>query len=326
MKLVELQPIEFDNFVKAEPNASIYQTSNWAKFYSTFSYTPLYIGYVGDNGVYTAFGLLLVKKGKGFFAKKEAICPCGFLINYYDSKLLKMFVNDLKVYMFRKRINKLIINPNIKYKTRNGNNEYLISVLKDVGFVYTKDNYIYETDISCIKPYIQKDIISLNSYVIDSHNIDKLFKINDKYESLYNAFDKKIKFIVCELNYQASIDSINNAIDENAASDTNNENSLNCENDSIVKNKENLKLIEKCVDENGDNPILGVTCLVEYDSSITQLCLDIKDGYETFNIIESLNEKTSQVLNELGYNSFYGYIPYPESNKIDYIGEFTLNR
>lgn len=332
MKLVELQANEFDTLSNTEPGSTFFQTSSWAKFYSHLDYEPLYIGYLDDNNIYTGFALLLVKKKKGIFAKSEAICPLGFLINYYDTGLLKSFAYDLNKYLSKKGINKLTISPNVAFDTPRGNNEKLINDLKSIDFNFVKNNIIYTTNVSKIDKYKQKNNISFNAYVASKDELSDVFKLNPNYKYLYEAMPNATRFIICKLDDRKSTDNINATIDKESPYINKHEDNANKAEEVAAKkaiineNYNLLHLVEKCVKENGNNPIISVACLVEYANKINQLFLDERNGYEIFNSLDCLNDKMAQTISELGYTSFDSFKEYPNSTKTKLIGEFTISK
>ena len=327
MKLVEIKPSQFNELAQAEPNKSFYQTSNWGSFYSSLDYSPYYLGYVDESNVYSALGLFLVKKGS-FFERKHAICPFGFLINYYDTKLLKDFTNDVKKFLSKKGVGTLTINPNINYLTSRGNNDSLIKNMNDLGYEKTKNNVIYTTKIEEIKNVECIDDICISTYVVDKET-DKLFKAGVNYKTLYESMGNLAKFVVCELDCNKSLEKLNayineaNAFVEMHQDDYKYDDEIANRKKAIETKQEYIALINKLVSENGNNPLLALTCLVEFDNKITQLFIDHKKDYEVFNTLELLKQETLITINKLGYESFDGYIKNETSTKTDLIGEFT---
>ena len=326
MKLVEIQAEEFNKLTQSEPNSSFFQTSNWGDFYSNFEYTPYYLGYVDEQDLYSAFGLFLVQKGS-FFSKKQALCPSGFLINYFDTQLLKDFSKDVKKFLSKKGASNLIISPNVKYLTAKGNNDLLIKNMADIGFIKTKSTAIYTTKIGKIKRAKATDDICLKAYTVEENN-HRLFETNPNYKQLHLAMKNNAKFVVCELDCKKSLEKLTASIAE-----CKNFNEIHQDDfeyfEKIDKNKidiqnkqKYIELIKQIINDNA-NPIIAVTCLIEFNNKITQLFIDGKKEYEAFNSLNVLKQETLKTITKLGYESFDSILANEDSTKTDLIGEFT---
>ena len=329
MKIVELSEEKFNSLVLLEPDASYKQTSYWGNYSSDFDYKPLYIGYADDVNGYVALAMILLKAGKGLFAKKTAFCPAGYLINYYDAKLFEDFTNDLKKYLSKKGVSEISITPNVKYITARGDNDYLIKSMKELGYEKIDDNFYFTTNINRIKKAKVSDGVRLKTYVVEK-KLRKVFQDNDRYRSLYENMLSNAKFIVCELDAENTICGLNEEINDAKvfidahSEDLENIRKVESKKRLIGEKKELSNLVEKCIRENGDNPVLAVTCLIQYNGNITQLFVDSKDGYESFGAVEALNEKTLRYIKDLGYKSYDSYAPSSCAEKVDLIGQFTF--
>ena len=96
MKIIELTISDFEKFVDNHPLRNYAQTSKYAKVMGEKGYLYDYIGYTDDSNNLVAASLILTKKIGAF--EKFAYAPKGFLINYYDENLLKMFILDISKY------------------------------------------------------------------------------------------------------------------------------------------------------------------------------------------------------------------------------------
>lgn len=332
MKLVEIQPNKYNNLTILEPGVSFYQTANWGDFYSRLGYTTIYLGYVDSNDVYSALGLFLIKNGKSFFERKTAICPFGYLINYYDTKLLSDFTKDVKKYLSKKGVGELTINPNLGYLTSRGNNDLLIKNICSIGYKKTKANAYFTTPVEEADKVKATDDICLKTYVIENEEeAKKLFKASINYKHLYFSMGRLVKFVVCELDVNKSIDNLTKSItnakeylgmhSEDYKYATKNENKSK----QIVEKQNYLDLLNRCLSENDKNPIIAVTCLVEFGGKLTKLFTDDKKEYQAFNTLQVLNAKTLETISKLGYESFDSYTANENSQKTDLIGEFTYH-
>ena len=328
MKLVEINEKEFNELAYAEPNASFYQTSNWVNIYDKQNHSIIYLGYTNDQDVYSALGAFVIKKGS-FLKKKTAICPFGFLINYYDIQLLKDFTLALNDYFSKKGVKDLTINPNVKYKTTKGNNDLLITKLKEIGYERINDCSYYLTALSENEKVKTLDDVYLNTYIASTdEQLQKVFKFNSNYQNIYNNMKDYISFVVCELDDAKSINKNTEIINTDNEyitmhlDDNKYATKIEKRKAHIESKQQVLNLLNKCVKENGNNPIVAITGLIKYRNKITRLFVDDKQEYRIFNTLNKLDEKTNKVLSNLECESFNSYTPTQNSSKIDLIGEF----
>lgn len=329
MKLVEIKPNEFNELAQSEPNISFYQTTNWGEFYKNIGYQPLYIGYVDEHNIYCALALILIKNKESFFSRKTALCQYGYLINYYDTELLKNFTLDLKKFLSKKGIGQITINPNVAYLTSRGNNELLIKNISNIGYKKTKNNSLFVTKIENIPEVKIDEDVYLETYVIENNNQEaKLFKENHNYKNLYDAMRRYVKFVVCELDTNRSINELNNKLNnaktyiELHKEEINND-VLDSNRKLVAEKQPLLDLLNKYAHDNTESNLLAVTCFVEFNNKATILFTDSKKDYSVLNAVDLLNSKTLETLSKLGYESFESYIETKTSQKIDLIGEFT---
>lgn len=325
MKIVELNEIEFDRLAKCEPNASFYQTSNWAKYYAYQGYEPLYLGYLSDKNVYLAFAMILISKGS-LLQGKQALCPSGFLINYFDVDLFSKFTKDLKKYLRKKFVSSLYIEPNIAYHASRVNNDLLISNLIKFGYQKTRNCKFFtmKTDKS-IEIKAAKELV-FNSYVVSDEK-DKLFTNNEKCRYLKQAMGEVARFVVCELNCDNSVLNIQNSINEiNEYLDMHQYdidlNSINIKKQQLLDKQKLLESVNYLINKKGNNPILSVTCLIEYDNRITQIFIDDDKNYKEFYAFDVLYNATIDEVKRLGYDSFITYTQFDDAVRTELVGGF----
>lgn len=129
MELVELSEKEFEKFASKHPQANFYQTKEWGHLKETNHWNMHLLG-LKDNKKIIAGGLLLSKKLIG--KKRMFYSPRGFLIDYNNYEILKIFTQELKQYVKKHRGIFVKIDPNIMYQQRdlygniveNGENNY----------------------------------------------------------------------------------------------------------------------------------------------------------------------------------------------------------
>ena len=185
MKIIELTISDFEKFVDNHPLRNYAQTSKYAKVMGEKGYLYDYIGYTDDSNNLVAASLILTKKIGAF--EKFAYAPKGFLINYYDENLLKMFILDISKYYKDKGFAFIKINPEIiigeldinKLTTNYNRNVSIIDTLKDLGFKRRKEIRPLDFIFPRLNPYI-------NLKTFNSKDINDSFKdiINNKNSAL----------------------------------------------------------------------------------------------------------------------------------------------
>lgn len=206
MVIEQIEKDIFDAFSKNHILKSFYQTSAYGELMSKNGYTSIYIGGYVDSKIVAASLILCKSIGPNI---KYGYAPRGFLINYYDTSLLKEFTKKIKDYFFMKGFAFIKINPEITYnvveydtkaKIVNSKNKEIIDILKELGYDKLKDNLYFESMLPKYNPiiYLPKYDFTLldenikneiNSY--EARGI-KLIKGNDKdIECAYNFIEKK---------------------------------------------------------------------------------------------------------------------------------------
>lgn len=179
MTLRELTVEEFTNFVNESPIATHYQTINYAWLMSEYGYDYDLIGYVNEYNQIKVASLILFKKSKKGF--KYGYAPKGFILDYFNSKLLNSFTSDLVKYYKKKHVVFIKINPEIVIsevdsktgiKTYNWNYD-IKSILDEAGYLKLKDNVYFES----ILPRFQA-VVSLHNFNIKNISKNARNKIN----------------------------------------------------------------------------------------------------------------------------------------------------
>lgn len=149
-KLKELTNEEFNNFSNSFKNSCVYQTAEYALIMNNQNYDSVLLGIINSTGEIKAASLILIQKIQKF---KFAYAPRGFLVNYANEELVKVFTNELKNYLNKNNIVSLRINPpifkNIHYIESNQiykNNYYdhIFKFLKELGFKHLGYNSYFE--------------------------------------------------------------------------------------------------------------------------------------------------------------------------------------
>lgn len=150
MKLRELTNDEFLNFSKSYNIKSIYQTVEYALVMNKQKFDAMFIGLIDENNYIVAASLILIEKSGHF---KYAYAPRGFLIDYCNQNLLKIFTEEIKRFLGKKNIIAIKISPYIirntydtKYNVVTKNNYYdnILQDLQQLGYYHLGYNEKFE--------------------------------------------------------------------------------------------------------------------------------------------------------------------------------------
>jgi len=115
MEYAILTEDEFNNFEKDHIYGNFYQTSKWATLKSKYGWSYSYVG-IKDNG--NIIGGALILKKSVFKGINIMYSPRGFLVDYNNSDLLKLFTKELKKYAKKNGAIFVKIDPYVIYKER----------------------------------------------------------------------------------------------------------------------------------------------------------------------------------------------------------------
>ena len=175
MVIKELTNDEFDLFAFNFSVNSVYQTSQYALVMNNQNYNSIMLGLVNDDNIVIGATLLLIDKKKKY---KKAYAPRGFLIDYNNFDLVRLFTKLIKSYLNKLNVMSLIINPPIyknihfiKEDIINKNNYYdhILKFLNYIGFKHLGYNKYFEG----IRPRFEA-VINLEKLEFDS--LKKEFK------------------------------------------------------------------------------------------------------------------------------------------------------
>lgn len=178
MRIKEISIQEFETFVDNNPLGSHYQSFNYALLMAENGYDYELIGYVDEYGRIHAASLILIKKLSHIY--KYGYAPKGFILDYFNKKLVKDFTKDLITYYKKKHIVFIKINPEIaicEVDSKTGKKNYNWNVeikdtLIDAGYVKLKDNLYFE---SMIPKY--NAIVNLKEFNLENLNKNTRNKI-----------------------------------------------------------------------------------------------------------------------------------------------------
>lgn len=216
MTLKELTDEEFNQFKNKFNCHSIYQSIEYRNTMNDEGFDTILLGLIDNDNILAASLIIIDKK----FKIKYGYAPRGFLIDYNNFNLLKIFTKEIKRYLSKKGVAKLKLCPlviknitDMKYNICNYNNYYdniyynLISLgYKHLGY----NNYFeglkprYEAIIDLNIPYykifknIKKEYrtkirsAEAKGIKIYKGNIDDL---NTLYSQIKNKYSKDLNYI-----------------------------------------------------------------------------------------------------------------------------------
>ncbi len=173
MKVRQLTIEEFNTFKNNFQDYSIYQTVEYGLTMNNQGFQTLIIGLIDENNKILAASMLLIEK---YLTFKYAYAPRGFLIDYEDFELLKIFTKKIKKFLSHLDIVAVKLNPpflkNIHYPQSkkiesNDSSQTVYSNLKKLKYHHYGYNFFfealkprYEALINLNKPYyyLFKDI------------------------------------------------------------------------------------------------------------------------------------------------------------------------
>lgn len=172
MKIIELTNTQYRNFSNAHSYRNFGQSIEFSMIQVNFDKKKLFLGLIDEkNNIHAATLILITNISPGI---KEAISPDGFLIDYADFELVKVFTMEIKKYLYKHKVTYLITNPMYKHKVYNKkgnviqNNEYIL-------------NNLYSLDYNNI------------GYSNDFEKYDVIIENNDSYHDIYRHFNRNTK-------------------------------------------------------------------------------------------------------------------------------------
>ena len=153
MKIVKLNPAQFDRYASNHRYRNYYQTSMYGNVMAKFGYRVQYLGVVNEYN--KLIGATLVMYKEVWRKNKIAYAPRGFLFNYEDAEQLQEFADLLKRTLGKQGFMLLRIDPFVPLSIRdsegntlniNDNGNEIIHNLEDAGFDYLGKNLYFETE------------------------------------------------------------------------------------------------------------------------------------------------------------------------------------
>ena len=328
MKIIEIDEKEFDKLVKAEPNATIFQTSNWANYMSGKAYHPLYIKCINNNGTDIALSMFLLKKDSLITSRFTATAPFGYLVNFYDDDELVSFNDELIKFLKTKKVNKLVISPMLQET----GNDLIINNLNKMGYRKTNDNFLYSIDVrketdskfdkNLIFRFKQIDKGTVDFDHVLLSNVDQ--KIYDKLEDCSSIYINQLDSSRSLKNLDEHQKECEKFIQRHK-NDSKYENKINQKLEDIRTDKKKMSQIKKIQKVLGENPILCLACINKYNDKYTILFLENKDEDSIFDSQEYLINKLVLEANDRGFNWLHSFNEFINADKVPLVGEYTIN-
>ena len=153
MKLVKLNPAQFDKFASNHRYRNYYQTSMYGMVMSKFGYRSQYLGVVNEYNKLVAATLIIYKEV--WRKNKIAYAPRGILCNYEDPDQVEELADLLKKTLGKQNFMLLRIDPCIPLTIRdeegniiniNENGNEILNNLEAADFDYLGKNLYFETE------------------------------------------------------------------------------------------------------------------------------------------------------------------------------------
>lgn len=128
LEFTELSKEEYKKFYDKHPQASFMQSIELGNLKEELGDISHYLGIKKDKKVVAA---TLILEEPSILGYKSFYAPRGFLIDYHDKDLLAFFTKNIKEYVKKKKGFRIIIDPNLIYRTRNNDGSIMEPDNKD---------------------------------------------------------------------------------------------------------------------------------------------------------------------------------------------------
>ncbi len=176
MHIQNIGALEFSNFANRHPLSNFYQTVNYAMLMAETGYDYDLIGLVNDDNEILAASLILLKPIgiKSFYG----YAPRGFLIDYDNPVLLKVFTEELKNYYSEKNVIFIKVNPNIiigninndNFEITYNENKNIVDILTLNGYKHLANNLYFEAQLPRFNAIINLPLCKPNEFSKNTKN------------------------------------------------------------------------------------------------------------------------------------------------------------
>ena len=212
MDIKEIKPEVFSEYAKNHILKNFFQTKEYGDLMKHSDFSVMYVG-AYHKGLIVGASLILYKSiGPNM---KYGYAPRGFLVDFYDEALLKMFTKKIKEYFLMKGFAFIKINPEVTYsvvnfddksKLVNSKSKDLVLRLKELGYDKLRDNLYFESLLPKYTPVINLpnyDFSVLDEKLInnmkDAEKAEKAIitedfvKRTDNYNTIAKSKSKSVK-------------------------------------------------------------------------------------------------------------------------------------
>lgn len=172
MKIINLTQVQYRNYSNLHSERNFGQTIEYSLLPENGSEKKLFLGLIDDSNNLSAATLILIKNISP--SVKEAYAPNGFLIDYSNFSLVKIFTEELIKYLKTEKITYLITNPMFKYK------------------VYNKKNTTIENNVNILDNLIRLDYKDIG-YPNDFSKFDIIIENLNSVDDIYRKFNRNTK-------------------------------------------------------------------------------------------------------------------------------------
>jgi len=152
MKLVEISSAKFKSLAEESEQITFHQTKEWGKLKEKNGWHSYFLSLEEKGKSYGC--TLMLTKDVPFIKKRICYCPRGFLVDYKNEKILKIFTEEIKEFAQRKNAIFIKIDPYVPYKQRNlegelvvggFDNSEVVKNLKDLGYKHFGFNLMQDS-------------------------------------------------------------------------------------------------------------------------------------------------------------------------------------
>ena len=240
MDIKEIKPEVFSEYAKNHILKNFFQTKEYGDLMKHSDFSVMYVG-AYHKGLIVGASLILYKSiGPNM---KYGYAPRGFLVDFYDEALLKIFTKKIKEYFLMKGFAFIKINPEVTYsvvnfddksKLVNSKSKDLVLRLKELGYDKLRDNLYFESLLPKYTPVINlpnydfsvldeklinnmkdAEISGISMSIGNEEDIEKFYSfVNDKesktstyYKFFYKEFKKSdmVDLLMVNLNYETYV-------------------------------------------------------------------------------------------------------------------------
>lgn len=240
MDIKEIKPEVFSEYAKNHILKNFFQTKEYGDLMKHSDFSVMYVG-AYHKGLIVGASLILYKSiGPNM---KYGYAPRGFLVDFYDEALLKMFTKKIKEYFLMRGFAFIKINPEVTYsvvnfddksKLVNSKSKDLVLRLKELGYDKLRDNLYFESLLPKYTPVINlpnydfsvldeklinnmkdAEISGISMSIGNEEDIEKFYSfVNDKesktstyYKFFYKEFKKSdmVDLLMVNLNYETYV-------------------------------------------------------------------------------------------------------------------------